>query len=56
MFLKQFGKKRAISIWLYAANISGKSFLGHGQKWSSTWLPSMRILTQNKNSKWRLLI
>jgi hypothetical protein len=28
----------------------------HGQKWSPTWLPSMRILTQNKNSKWRLLI
>ena len=28
----------------------------HVQKWSPTWLPSMRILTQNKNSKWRLLI
>jgi hypothetical protein len=28
----------------------------HGQKWSPTWLPSMRILPQNKNSKWRLLI
>jgi hypothetical protein len=32
------------------------SVLVQGQKWSPTWLPSMRILTQNKNSKWRLLI
>ena len=31
-------------------------YLFHGQKWSPTWLPSMRILPQNKNSKWRLLI
>jgi hypothetical protein len=38
------------------SKVNELQILYHGQKWIPTWLPSMRILTQNKNSKWRLLI